>query len=131
MRPTGTAPAAKAGDQWGEAANRIAISTERAPSGVAGPLDRRTTQGIGRGGTRGRGEPRATSRLVAIHPFPNGKGRCSRLAADLLAQKLGQPRFTWGSANPVAIADTRRAYVAALQAADRGDTGPLLAFARS
>src|SRR5690606_39801652 len=70
-------------------------------------------------------------RLVAIHPFPNGNGRCSRLAADLLAQKLGQPRFTWGSANLVAIAETRRAYVAALQAADRGDIGPLLAFARS
>lgn len=70
-------------------------------------------------------------RLVAIHPFPNGNGRCSRLAADLLAQKLGRPRFTWGSANLVAIAETRRAYVAALQAADRGDIGPLLAFARS
>ena len=70
-------------------------------------------------------------RLVAIHPFPNGNGRCSRLAADLLAQKLGKPRFTWGSANLVAIAETRRAYVAALQAADRGDIVPLLAFARS
>jgi len=54
-----------------------------------------------------------------------------RLAADLLAQKLGQPRFTWGSANLVAIAGTRRAYVAALQAADRGDIGPLMAFSRS
>jgi Fic family protein len=68
---------------------------------------------------------------VAIHPFPNGNGRCSRLAADLLAQKLGQPRFTWGSANLIAIAETRRAYVAALQAADRGDIGPLMAFGRS
>jgi Fic-DOC domain mobile mystery protein B len=70
-------------------------------------------------------------RLVAIHPFPNGNGRCSRLAADLLAEILGQPRFTWGSANLVAIAETRRAYVAALQAADRGDIGLLMTFARS
>jgi hypothetical protein len=54
-----------------------------------------------------------------------------RLAADLLAQRLGQPRFTWGSANLVAIADTRRAYVAALQAGDRGAIAPLMAFARS
>jgi hypothetical protein len=50
-----------------------------------------------------------------------------RLAADL----LGQPRFSWGSANLVAIAETRRAYVVALQAADRGDIAPLMAFARS
>lgn len=36
-------------------------------------------------------------RLVAIHPFPNGNGRHARLMADLLAERLGQPRFTWGS----------------------------------
>lgn len=36
-----------------------------------------------------------------------------------------------GSANLVAIAETRRAYVAALQAAGRGDIGPLMAFAQS
>ena len=53
-----------------------------------------------------------------------------RPAPDL-AQRLGQDRFTWGSANLVAIAETRRAYVAALQCGDRGDIGPLLAFARS
>lgn len=28
-------------------------------------------------------------RLVAIHPFPNGNGRFSRLVADLLARQLG------------------------------------------
>lgn len=70
-------------------------------------------------------------RLVAIHPFPNGNGRCSRLAADRLALRLGQPRFTWGSADLVALAETRRADVAALQAGDGGDIGPQLAFARS
>lgn len=48
-----------------------------------------------------------------------------------LAPALAQACFTWGSANLVAIAETRRAYVAALQAADRGDIGPLMAFARS
>lgn len=71
------------------------------------------------------------NKLVQIHPFPNGNGRCGRLAADLLALRLGQPRFTWGSANLVEIAETRRAYVAALQAGDRGDIEPLLAFART
>lgn len=70
-------------------------------------------------------------RLVSIHPFPNGNGRHARLAADLLALQLGIPRFTWGSANLVEEAETRRRYVAALRAADVHDIEPLLAFARS
>lgn len=70
-------------------------------------------------------------RLVAIHPFPNGNGRHARLAADALAVELGQPRFTWGSANLVEAAETRKAYVRALQAADNHDMAPLLAFGRS
>jgi Fic-DOC domain mobile mystery protein B len=32
--------------------------------------------------------------LVLIHPFPNGNGRHSRLATDLLLERNGQPRFT-------------------------------------
>ena len=74
---------------------------------------------------------RFSHRLVSIHPFPNGNGRHSRLVADLLAMKLGQPRFTWGRANLVDPGETRRAYVAALRAADGGEIEPLLAFARS
>jgi Fic-DOC domain mobile mystery protein B len=70
-------------------------------------------------------------RLVAIHPFPNGNGRHSRLAADLLIVQLGGNRFSWGRENLVEAAKTRRAYVRALQAADAHDIAPLLAFARS
>jgi Fic-DOC domain mobile mystery protein B len=70
-------------------------------------------------------------RLVFIHPFPNGNGRHARLAADLLAVKLGQKRFTWGSANLVEPAATRAAYISALKAADNHDIEKLLAFARS
>ncbi|MBP6113106.1 MAG: mobile mystery protein B [Sphingobium sp.] len=70
-------------------------------------------------------------RLVFIHPFPNGNGRHARLAADLLAVQLGQPRFTWGRVNLTVPQETRRAYVAALRAADAHDIAPLLAFARS
>jgi fido (protein-threonine AMPylation protein) len=70
-------------------------------------------------------------RLVSIHPFPNGNGRMSRLVGDLLVMHLGQLRFTWGRTNLVDAGATRHAYVAALQAADRGDIEPLLAFARS
>jgi Fic-DOC domain mobile mystery protein B len=70
-------------------------------------------------------------RLVAIHPFPNGNGRHARLLADLLVERLGRPRFTWGSRSLVDASATRRAYIAALQAADARDIAALLEFARS
>lgn len=70
-------------------------------------------------------------RLVAIHPFPNGNGRHARLVADLLAERLGRPRFTWGSRSLVDVSETRQRYIAALQAADARDYALLLAFARS
>jgi Fic-DOC domain mobile mystery protein B len=41
-------------------------------------------------------------------PFPNGNGRLSRLAADLLIVQLGGERFSWGSGNLIAIVDLRR-----------------------
>jgi Fic-DOC domain mobile mystery protein B len=74
---------------------------------------------------------RFSHKLVSVHPFPNGNGRWSRLAGDLLATQLGEKRFTWGSASIVSISDTRRGYVDALKQADGGDIAPLLAFARS
>jgi Fic-DOC domain mobile mystery protein B len=70
-------------------------------------------------------------RLVQIHPFPNGNGRHARLMADLLVMSLGGERFSWGSANLPDAGDVRSRYIAALQAADNHDIGPLLAFARS
>jgi Fic-DOC domain mobile mystery protein B len=69
--------------------------------------------------------------LVFIHPFPNGNGRWSRLMADLLVVRLGQPRFTWGRSALRAPDETRRAYIDSLKAADNHDFGLLLAFARS
>lgn len=74
---------------------------------------------------------RFSHRLVAIHPFPNGNGRFSRLAGDLLAVQLGQPRLSWGRLNLVDPSASRAAYVAALRQADAHDLGPLIAFARS
>lgn len=70
-------------------------------------------------------------RLVYIHPFPNGHGRHARLATDLLLIALGQPRFSWGRTNLVNSGETRRAYVAALRAADGWDIWSLLEFVRS
>jgi Fic-DOC domain mobile mystery protein B len=69
-------------------------------------------------------------RLVAIHPFPNGNGRHSRLAADLLVERLGRPPFSWGGRGLGAPGEARAAYIAALRAADAGDLAPLISFAR-
>ena len=70
-------------------------------------------------------------RMVAVHPFPNGNGRHTRLMADLLIERLGGHAFSWGSSSLADIGELRAAYVAALRAADNHDIGPLLAFARS
>ena len=70
-------------------------------------------------------------RLVAIHPFPNGNGRTTRLMGDLVAARLGQEPFTWGRQNLSDVSETRARYIAALRAADNHDIGPLLEFARS
>lgn len=69
--------------------------------------------------------------LVLIHPFTNGNGRHTRLAADLMCRQLGQDAFTWGRVSLDSASDTRQAYLAALRAADQHDFGPLLAFVRS
>lgn len=70
-------------------------------------------------------------RLVVVHPFPNGNGRWSRLAGDIAAVRLGQPRFSWANSALRGQDATRQAYLAALRAADGHDLGPLVAFARS
>jgi len=70
-------------------------------------------------------------RLVAVHCYPNGNGRHARLAADLLLISMGLERFSWGRKNLVDVGETRERYIAALQAADRHDIGPLLEFVRS
>ncbi|HUW25552.1 MAG TPA: mobile mystery protein B [Gallionella sp.] len=70
-------------------------------------------------------------RLVAIHPFPNGNGRHARMMADLLIQKLGQPKFSWGSKRLTEASETRARYIEALRAADNGDIKRLLDFVRN
>ncbi len=69
--------------------------------------------------------------LVWIHPFPNGNGRHARLMADTLAIRLGQPRFTWGSASLGSTSDAKARYLQALRLADGGSTDGLIVFARS
>ena len=70
-------------------------------------------------------------RLVAIHPFPNGNGRHSRVAAEYLVMALGRRRFGWGVGLVVDTEELRAIYRKALQRADAGDIDELLTFARS
>ncbi len=67
--------------------------------------------------------------LVLIHPFANGNGRWSRLAADILIVQLGGERFSWGGGDD--LQRDREKYVTALKKADAHDFVPLVAFARS
>lgn len=66
-------------------------------------------------------------RLVSIHPFENGNGRFSRLIAD-------RSLLCWGHSHPIWPSDlycegaSRKFYIQALKAADRGDYTPLIAF---
>ncbi len=69
--------------------------------------------------------------LVLIHPFPNGNGRHARLATDLLRERKGQSRFTWGSGSLTESGNLRREYIEALQEADQGSFGRLLQFVQS
>jgi len=75
---------------------------------------------------------RIHQRLVAVHPFRNGNGRCTRLVADLYLTAIDQPMFTWGSGGTLEEdSDARRCYLDALHAADGDDYAPLIAFARA
>lgn len=70
-------------------------------------------------------------RLVFIHPFQNGNGRHSRLATDLLLERMKCKRFSWRSTSLIAQSRVRDEYIAALKEADNGHFELLLQFARS
>lgn len=74
---------------------------------------------------------RFSHRIVAIHCFPNGNGRHSRMIADVLVQKaFGLPVFTWGGVSLFQPGEARTAYLSALRKADEGDITSLVDFAR-
>jgi Fic-DOC domain mobile mystery protein B len=70
-------------------------------------------------------------RLVSIHPFPNGNGRVSRLAADLYLEYRKQPALKWGTSDTLVdnLVD-RKEYLTSLREADRGNYERLIMFAK-
>jgi Fic-DOC domain mobile mystery protein B len=70
-------------------------------------------------------------RLAAIHPWSDGNGRHARLVADIVVAAQGETALTWGSRpEPGRAGPARERYMDAVKAADAGDIGPLLEFAR-
>lgn len=67
--------------------------------------------------------------LVAIHLYPNGNGRHSRLMGDILIEALKGKPFTWGS-QTIAKDQSRGQYIDALRAADKGNFEGLVRFSR-
>ena len=63
--------------------------------------------------------------LAHIHPFPNGNGRHARLMTDTILAAHEYDRFTWGGVDLRPAGAARQEYIAALQAADAQDFGPL------
>ncbi len=71
-------------------------------------------------------------RIVAIHCFPNGNGRHSRLIADIIIESIFENEiFSWRKSNMVKANETRKVYIKALREADNGNIDPLIKFARS
>jgi Fic-DOC domain mobile mystery protein B len=70
-------------------------------------------------------------RLVSIHPFRNGNGRCTRMMADLYLISIRAEPFSWGGADLDVDGSGRARYIAALiKAVDTGEYADLVRFAR-
>ncbi|MBS1688009.1 MAG: mobile mystery protein B [Bacteroidetes bacterium] len=75
---------------------------------------------------------RFSHRIVAIHCFPNGNGRHSRLMADIIIEKIfSREVFSWGTKNLIKAGEERAAYLKAIREADTGNYSLLLDFARA
>ncbi|MEM7574023.1 MAG: hypothetical protein AAF433_14040 [Bacteroidota bacterium] len=70
-------------------------------------------------------------RLVAIHLFPNGNGRHSRLMGEILLRALGsQQVLSWGRTT-LRKEEEPKLHLQALKAADLRDINSLLSFSVS
>lgn len=69
-------------------------------------------------------------RLVKIHVFPNGNGRHARILVDAVLNRVYKAKpIDWAGGHDLQQMNARRkAYIAALMAADQDDIGPLMQF---
>ncbi len=114
--------------QWRTTEKNIGIAPERVPEAVRELLLDVATQLEAHSYPTREIAARLHHRLVNVHPFPNGNGRIARTFADLLLVSRGEQRFRWGAGDLVAPGEVRERYIAALQAADARDYGPLFEF---
>lgn len=71
-------------------------------------------------------------RIVSIHCFPNGNGRHSRMMADIILESIfNYEIFTWHQSNMLKAGETRKKYINALRAADKGNMKLLIEFAKN
>jgi Fic-DOC domain mobile mystery protein B len=71
-------------------------------------------------------------RLVAIHCFPNGNGRHSRMMADIIIEFIfDKDIFSWHKSKMVKPDETRKMYITALKEADHGNIKNLIEFAQN
>lgn len=77
------------------------------------------------------GAARLHHRLVAIHPFPNGNGRWSRIMADAFLERQDESLFIdWANGTDLSMNSMhRQSYIEGLRAADRYEFEPLVSFA--
>jgi fido (protein-threonine AMPylation protein) len=67
-------------------------------------------------------------RSVLIHPFENGNGRWARLLANIWLRQQRQPIVVWPDQVIGTESRIRKAYIAAIKAADGGDYATLCAL---
>jgi Fic-DOC domain mobile mystery protein B len=64
-------------------------------------------------------------RAVGIHPFLNGNGRWARMLANIWLKRHGHAITEWPEETIGSKSVIRNEYLAAMQAADEGNEGPL------
>jgi Fic-DOC domain mobile mystery protein B len=65
---------------------------------------------------------------VVIHPFENGNGRWSRLLANILLRRAGEPYIAWPDSSIGMESTIRAEYLAALKQADNGSYDALMSL---
>jgi len=67
-------------------------------------------------------------RLVAIHPYPNGNGRVSRIMTEYLAKRNAQKITSWMASLKNNPEERRKRYIEAIRLADKGSYSALIEF---